>query len=112
MGEKDPRVEEYFSVQFGLDKNILIGMMLQFKNSKKELVWENLNNYQRGALNRLAIYSNEARERKLLSEEDAEFLVQVVAGQVPQVGSPERERFNQAIKRTGLTTEPKVGDSN
>lgn len=35
MGEKDLRVEEYFSVQFGLDKNILIGMMLQFKNSKK-----------------------------------------------------------------------------
>lgn len=98
----DPVVEEYFGTQFGVDKTILIGVMLQFKNLERELVWEKLNDSRKGALNRLAIYSNEAGERKLLSEKEAEFLVQVGTGQVPPLGSRERERFDKATERTGL----------
>ena len=41
MAGSDPRMEEYFvSDQFGLDKNVLIGVMLQFKNSEKEKCFE------------------------------------------------------------------------
>ncbi len=95
LGKKE---ERYFASQFSADIKVLRRLM----NQKERLDWGKLGEYERGALTRLAAFSDKAEEEGRLDEKEVDFLQEIGAGKVPEKGSEERKKFEDYLDKTGL----------